>query len=128
LSKDEYNIKKYTELCISFVVIFALIKPVFMKPKFKAQAGTFESSDILILIEPTETDSERIIELDSSVKFQFGNDIRKEIEKQLDKYEIHGVRLIAKDKGALSATIAARVETAIKRSLNIQEGTEFSNE
>jgi citrate lyase subunit gamma (acyl carrier protein) len=33
------------------------------------------------------------------------------------------IHLIAKDIGALEPTIKARLETAIKRSLNQQEGT-----
>lgn len=94
-----------------------------MIPKNTAQAGTFESSDILVMIEPIEKGKGRIIELESSVMFQYGKDIEKEINVQLDKFEIEDIRLIAQDKGALSATISARVETAIKRSVGIIEGT-----
>jgi citrate lyase subunit gamma (acyl carrier protein) len=99
-----------------------------MKPKFKAQAGTFESSDILVLIEPGDDNSGVVIDLESTVMFQFGNDIRDEIDKQVANFELEDAHLILKDKGALSATISARVETAIRRSLGIQEGTGYSNE
>jgi len=94
-----------------------------MTPKFKAQAGTFESSDIMILIEPVDKDSGREVDISSTVMLQFKEDIKKTIVQVLDKLDVHDLHLIAKDKGALTPTIKARVETAIKRSLGIQEGT-----
>lgn len=94
-----------------------------MTPKFKAQAGTFESSDIMILIEPVEKDSGRKIEVSSTVILQFKNDIKTSITEVLNELDIQDIHLIAKDKGALTPTIKARVETAVKRSLGIQEGT-----
>lgn len=94
-----------------------------MTPKLKAQAGTFESSDIMILIEPVEKDAGRKVDISSSVMLQFEDDIRKTITEVLDELQIADLHLIAKDKGALTQTIKARVETAIKRSLGIQEGT-----
>jgi citrate lyase subunit gamma (acyl carrier protein) len=54
---------------------------------------------------------------------QFEEDITSTIEKVLNDMDIQDVHLIAKDKGALTPTIKARVETAVKRSLGIQEGT-----
>lgn len=94
-----------------------------MELKQSAQAGTLESSDIMILIEPAEKSTGRNIELDSPVMLQYGKSIREEINKVLDKYNIEDVHVIAKDKGALSSTIAARVETAVKRAAQVQEGT-----
>nr|WP_320120191.1 citrate lyase acyl carrier protein [uncultured Marinifilum sp.] len=94
-----------------------------MTPKLKAQAGTFESSDIMILIEPVEQDSGRRVDISSTVMLQFEKDIKSTVNKVLDDLDIKDVHLIAKDKGALTPTIKARVETAIKRSLGIQEGT-----
>ncbi|RUT79587.1 citrate lyase acyl carrier protein [Ancylomarina longa] len=94
-----------------------------MTPKFKAQAGTFESSDIMILIEPVQPDTGRQVDISSTVILQFEADITKTIIQVLDELEIKDVHLIAKDKGALNQTIRARVETAIKRSLGIQKGT-----
>ena len=55
--------------------------------------------------------------------FQFENDIKTTINQVLDELDIQDVHLIAKDKGALTPTIKARVEAAVKRSLGIQEGT-----
>ncbi len=94
-----------------------------MELKHSAQAGTLESSDIMILIEPVKENSGRKIELSSPVVSQYGDSIKEEINKVLDKYEISDIHLIAKDKGALTPTISARVETAVKRAFGIQEGT-----
>lgn len=94
-----------------------------MTPKFKAQAGTFESSDIMILIEPLEKDSGRKVDVSSTVILQFEEDIKTTVNQVLDKLQVVDLHLIAKDKGALTQTIEARVETAVKRSLGIQEGT-----
>lgn len=94
-----------------------------MIPKLKAQAGTFESSDIMILIEPVEKKSGRKVDISSTVMLQFEDDIKSTINEVLDELKIQDLHLIAKDKGALTHTIRARVETAIKRSLGIQEGT-----
>jgi len=99
-----------------------------MKVKRRAQAGSFESSDILVIVEPVEDNTGRQIELDSSVMLQFGDSIREEITTMLDRLDISDVKLIARDKGALHPTICARVETALKRSLGIEEGTLLSNE
>jgi citrate lyase subunit gamma (acyl carrier protein) len=94
-----------------------------MTPKLKAQAGTFESSDIMILIEPVEAGTGRQVDISSTVMLQFENDIKETVDQVLNDLDIEDVHLIAKDKGALTPTIKARVETAVKRSLGIQEGT-----
>jgi citrate lyase subunit gamma (acyl carrier protein) len=94
-----------------------------MTPKFKAQAGTFESSDIMILIEPLEKNAGRKVDISSTVILQFEEDIKTTINQVLDKLQVRDLHLIAKDKGALTQTIEARVESAVKRSLGIQEGT-----
>jgi len=94
-----------------------------MIPKFKAQAGTFESSDIMVLIEPVSENTGRQIDLSSTVMLQYEEDLKATINAILDELDIQDVHLIAKDKGALNPTIKARVETAVKRSLGIQEGT-----
>ncbi len=94
-----------------------------MEIKKRAQAGSFESSDILIIVEPVEAKSGRKIEMDSNVKIQFGDSIMNEINRVLDRYDIEDIRIIARDKGALQPTICARVETALKRSMELEEGT-----
>ena len=94
-----------------------------MSLKNNAQAGTFESSDILVLVEPVPENTGRIIELTSTVDIHYADSIKSVINKVLDELTINDIKITAKDKGALDATIAARVETAVKRSLGIQEGT-----
>lgn len=96
-----------------------------MKIKTTAQAGTFESSDILILVEPAG--SGRKIEIDSTVLKQFDDALESDILRVLDRLDVDGIRLIAKDKGALSPTIAARVETAVLRAAGQQKGTGYEN-
>ena len=94
-----------------------------MEVKKRGQAGSFESSDILVIIEPVEAGFGRIIEMDSTVKLQFGDNIMNEINRVLDDYKVKDVKVIANDKGALRPTICARVETALKRSMGKEEGT-----
>ncbi len=93
-----------------------------MELKKNAQAGSLESSDIMILIEPLPDNGGRVIEIDSSVFLQFGDNIRQIIESVLNKFNINNIHLIAKDKGALPATIEARVETALHRAAGTAVG------
>lgn len=94
-----------------------------MELKTKAQAGSFESSDVLIMVEPVEKGAGRLIELKSIVMQQFGEDLLKQIHANLDSYNIPDIRLIINDKGALPPTISARLETALKRAAQQQTGT-----
>lgn len=93
-----------------------------MKIVKQAQAGTFESSDILVLVDAADEHTGRKIELTSPVMHQYGTSIKQEINRVLDRYEVADIHLICQDKGALSVTICARVETALRRALDIQEG------
>jgi len=94
-----------------------------MKLKTKAQAGSFESSDVLIMVEPVEKGTGRKIELSSIVMQQFGEDLLQQINRDLDAYGMSDVRIIVNDKGALPPTISARLETALKRAAEMQTGT-----
>lgn len=80
----------------------------------KALAGTLESSDIHITIEPKE-EGGIVIELKSSVEKQFGKQIRKVIEDSLQTLGVKNAKVIAIDKGALDCTIKARVQCAAYR-------------
>ena len=80
-----------------------------MKP---SKAGSLESNDILIQLYPAE---ERSIELDSPVKQQFGAEIEAVINRTLDELEVGGVKVIAKDRGALNFAITARIKSAVQR-------------
>jgi len=94
-----------------------------MKPKIAAQSGTFESSDVIFLIEPLPDNSGRKLDISSTVMQQYGSSFKRIVTKMLDEYQMTDIHLIAKDKGALEPTIKARLETAINRSMERQEGT-----
>ncbi|OTN77518.1 citrate lyase acyl carrier protein [Enterococcus sp. 8G7_MSG3316] len=85
-----------------------------MEIKKSAVAGSVESSDILIAIEPI-TEQEIKLSLDSSVEKQYGNQIRKVILDTLAQLKVNGVQVTATDKGALDCTIKARTLTAVHR-------------
>lgn len=80
----------------------------------KAFAGTLESGDIMIQIEPSE-EGKLNIELDSSVAYQFGEQIKKVIAETLNELGITSANVVATDKGALDCTIKARVTCAAVR-------------
>ncbi|MGM0213678.1 citrate lyase acyl carrier protein [Enterococcus sp. AZ109] len=79
-----------------------------------AVAGTVESSDIMITLDPSDGQTIEI-ELDSSVEKQFGDQIRKVIKETLEKLEITSAKVVAVDKGALDCTVQARTVTAAYR-------------
>lgn len=79
-----------------------------------AFAGTLESGDILIQLEPAE-ESGIHIDLDSTVAYQFGDQIKKVITETLSKLDIDNAYVRATDKGALDCTIRARVTAAAVR-------------
>jgi citrate lyase subunit gamma (acyl carrier protein) len=84
-----------------------------------AVAGTMESSDIMLKIQPI--DSQEIhIDLESSVEKQFGRQIRKVITDTLSHLNVTGVEVIAVDKGALDCTIKARTLTAVHRAAEME--------
>ena len=78
----------------------------------RATAGTLESSDVFVTLEPA---SGLEIEIDSVVQKQFGEAIRKVAEETLKELDIHEGRLSIVDRGALDYVIRARVETAVLR-------------
>ncbi len=92
-----------------------------MELKKKAVAGTLESSDMLIMLEPGDGKIE--IELESSVEKQFGKQIRELMMDVLKRYEIDNVKIKAVDKGAIDYVIKARLTTAIYRSAEVKEYT-----
>jgi citrate lyase subunit gamma (acyl carrier protein) len=77
-------------------------------------AGTMESSDIMITLEPGSGSIE--IELQSVVDKQFGRQIRSVIAGTLAELRVESAKVSAVDKGALDCTIQARVKTAVYRS------------
>lgn len=77
-----------------------------------ASAGTMESSDVYVEIEPG---SGLEIELESVVFTQFGNSIRTAVMAVLEENNVANAHVRVTDRGALECVIRARVETAILR-------------
>ncbi|WP_315069425.1 citrate lyase acyl carrier protein [uncultured Clostridium sp.] len=93
-----------------------------MEIKKAAMAGTLESSDITVIVEPNP-EKEVFIRLKSDVEKQFGDQIRKVILDTLKELKVHSAIVRADDKGALDCVIKARVETA---ALRAAEETNFN--
>ncbi len=79
-----------------------------------AMAGTLESSDCMVTVEPGNGSIE--LDLESAVIHQYGRQIRKVTLETLDRLGVNNVRIRIVDKGALDCTIKARVECAVYRS------------
>lgn len=78
-----------------------------------ATAGTMESSDAYVEIEPGK--GELNIKVESVVKQQFGKKIEESVKDVLNEYGIEDANVRIVDRGALDCVIRARVETAIFR-------------
>lgn len=78
----------------------------------KAQAGTMQSSDLMVFLEPAETLS---VTIESTVVKQFGALIRAKVDEVLKKHGIESGEVRITDRGALDYAIEARLETAIMR-------------
>lgn len=79
----------------------------------KAYAGTIESSDVYVELEPNEAGLD--IQLESVVLSQFGDAIRQAAIEVLEQFGIQNAKVKIIDRGALDCVIRARVEAAIKR-------------
>ena len=78
----------------------------------KGQAGTMQSSDLMVIVEPA---SELTIEIESTVKKQFEHLIRARLEQVLAKFGVASGRISVSDRGALDYAIEARLEAALQR-------------
>ena len=85
-----------------------------MELKTTGIAGTMESGDILIEMEP-QSSGGISLELNSIVSSQFGRRIREVIEETLRECGVENALVHAVDKGALDCTIRARVSAAAYR-------------
>ena len=84
-----------------------------MKIVRSASAGTMESSDAYVEIEPGIDGID--IRLDSIVKAQYGDAIETTIQKVLRENQVDSAVIRVVDRGALDCVIRARVETAVVR-------------
>ncbi len=78
----------------------------------KGQAGTMQSSDLMVTVEPAEA---LTIEIESTVKKQFEHLIRAKLEEVLARNEVRAGKVSISDRGALDYAIEARLEAALQR-------------
>ena len=90
-----------------------------MKILKPAVAGTLESSDAQVTVEPSEQGLE--LSVDSVVMNQYGRQIKEVVLNTLKRLEIESGRIAIIDKGALECTLIARVECAVYRSGDLAE-------
>ena len=90
-----------------------------MEIKKAVMAGTLESSDAQVTVEPGNGKIELSIE--SSVIHQFGRQIKATIMETLERLEVRDAKVTVVDKGALDCTLKARVECAVYRSNDMTE-------
>ena len=86
-----------------------------MHLKKTAAAGTMESGDIMITIDPRESGG-IALDLTSNVMQQFGRQIEAVIRATLADLGVEHAEVQAVDKGALDCTVRARVSAAAFRS------------
>ena len=94
-----------------------------MEIKKAAMAGTLESSDAQVTVEPGNGKIELSIE--SSVIHQFGRQIKATIMETLERLEVRDAKVTVVDKGALDCTLKARVECAVYRSNDMTENLQW---
>lgn len=85
-----------------------------------ASAGTLESSDVLVTVEP-ETASSVQIEIEGATATRFGEQIRAVVAETLAEFSVSSGRVRLQDKGALDCTIKARLSAALLRSADAAE-------
>lgn len=83
-----------------------------MKILKKVQAGTMQSSDLMVFLEPAETLS---VTIESTVLKQFGALIRAKVDQVLTRHGVESGEVRITDRGALDYAIEARLETALAR-------------
>jgi len=86
----------------------------------RSYAGTLESSDLLVEVLPSETNSLEI-ELTSSVEKQFDELILKVVTETLKELDVTCATVVVNDKGALDCVIRARVQAAVMRASDSSE-------
>ena len=89
-----------------------------MEVKKAAMAGTLESSDAQVTVEPADTLE---LNISSSVLNQYGRQIRETVLETLEQLEVKSGTVTVIDKGALDFTLKARVECAVFRSSGASE-------
>ena len=83
----------------------------------ESRAGLEEKSDIVVCLFPGSENSGIQIEIESTVKSLFGDQIRASILGVIEEYGMTDLRVAVRDQGALDYAIRARVQAAIERAL-----------
>lgn len=84
-----------------------------------AMAGTLESSDAQVTVEPGTNGIQ--LTLSSSVMNQYGRQIKATVLETLERLGVDNAQVTVVDKGALDCTLKARVECAVFRSCGQSE-------
>jgi len=87
-----------------------------MELKKAAMAGTVESSDAQVSVEPATSGIE--LNIESSVIHQYGKQIKAVVLETLDRLGVKNAKVTIVDKGALDCTLKARVEGAVFRAMD----------
>ena len=80
------------------------------------QAGTLESSDVMVTIAPAAAGSGIMLELTSIVLKQYGMQIRAVANEVMQASGVADAEVRINDRGALDCTLRARLTTALRRS------------
>ena len=84
-----------------------------MKIVRAASAGTLESSDAYVEIEPAKDGIQ--LQVESVVMDQFGDAIEKTVREVLSEQSVENANVRLVDRGALDCVIRARLEAAVLR-------------
>ena len=82
----------------------------------KAVAGTMQSSDLMVFVEPAGT---LMVEIESTVVKQFGHLIEAKLDEVLTKNGVSTGYIRLTDRGALDYAIEASIETALQRASSV---------
>ncbi len=83
-----------------------------------AAAGTLESSDAMVTVEPGQGIT---LELSSSVMNQYGRQIKATVLETLERLDVKNAHVTVIEKGDLDSTQKAKVECALYRSKGTTE-------
>ena len=83
-----------------------------MKIVKRGQAGTMQSSDLMVVVEPGEG---LVVEVESTVKKQFEHLICARLDAVLVRMGVEDAKVSVNDRGALDYAIEARLEAALLR-------------
>ncbi|MGE4352580.1 MAG: citrate lyase acyl carrier protein [Oscillospiraceae bacterium] len=87
-----------------------------MKITKYAVAGTLESSDAMVTVEPNDVLE---IEIESVVLAEYGQQIRCTVEQALRQLGVTAAKVHISDRGALDCVLSARLQTAVHRGKGI---------